>query len=169
MQNRPDEQIIKFLKKRHILSLCVSCDAKLLDLDELAFKNAGLCAPNPAQNIITHTNSCFYAYCEDLNALIIASSPRSAHIQIALQNPKICLNIALDTKIIGYIQGIQARADFFALSSLNQNSQKLCVRAYFVRYPYAISLNPTLYILKLTWLKYTNNALKNKLIWQNLI
>lgn len=163
LKNEIDEKIIKFLKKRHILSLCLSCEAGLLDLKDYAFKNAGI---DESSKIITHTNSCFYAYCVDLNALIIASQPHTAHIKIALKNPKISLNIALDTKIVGRIEGLQARADFLKLESLSQNEQKLCKRAYFIRYPYAMALNPTLYVLKLTWLKYTNNALKNKLIWQ---
>ena len=212
-----DEKIIKFLKKRHILSLSVACDASLLDFSDPAFSAAGLSAfstdtaastaadtnaanaaaaniaatmgaastanaanaaniaataatnaanaANAAQ-IAMHTCSCFYAYCEPLNALVIASKPDTAHIKIALQNPQISLNIALDTKIIGRIEGIQARADFIQVTKLSADEQKLCKRAYFVRFPYALALNPKLYALKLSWLKYTNNALKNKLIWQ---
>ena len=231
-----DEKIIKFLKKRHILSLSVACDASLLDFSDPAFSIAGLSdlgtddtaatnatnaanaenaeniaatmgasstanaantaatmgasstaaaanaentaatmgafstanaanAANAAQ-IAMHTCSCFYAYCEPLNALVIASKPDTAHIKIALQNPQISLNIALDAKIIGRIEGIQARADFIQVTKLSADEQKLCKRAYFVRFPYALALNPKLYALKLSWLKYTNNALKNKLIWQ---
>ena len=37
-----DEKIIKFLKKRHILSLSVACDASLLDFSDPAFSIAGL-------------------------------------------------------------------------------------------------------------------------------
>ena len=128
-----DAKIIKFIKKQHILSLCVS------DKNEI-----WVC-------------SCFYAYNEDLNSLIIASDSHAKHIKIIKQNPKVAVNIALDTKIIGLIKGIQAKGEICPCENKTP---------YFKRFPYALALNPDLYEIRLNYIKYTDNALKKKLIWQ---
>ena len=128
-----DTKIIKFLKKQHILSLCVS------DGDEI------------------WACSCFYAYDESSNSLIIASDPQTKHMKIAQKNQKVAINIALDTKIIGLIKGIQAKGEICPCTNKTP---------YFKRFPYALALNPDLYEIRLDYIKYTDNALKKKIIWE---
>lgn len=128
-----DAKIIKFIKKQHILSLCVSDENEIW-----------VC-------------SCFYAYNEDLNSLIIASDSHTKHIKIIQKNPKVAVNIALDTKIIGLIKGIQAKGEIYPCENK---------MPYFKRFPYAMAINPDLYEIRLNYIKYTDNALEKKLIWQ---
>ncbi|AII15129.1 putative protein, pyridoxine 5'-phosphate oxidase family [Campylobacter iguaniorum] len=129
-----DERIVEFITKMHIFSLGVVCD-----------EQPYLC-------------SCFYAYDEINNSLVFASDDSSKHIKAIKKQPKVAINIALDTKIVGIIKGVQATGA--AREATNKN-------VYFKRFPYALALNPKLYEIKLEWIKYTDNALGfgTKLTW----
>lgn len=105
---------------------------------------------------IIHSCSCFYAFDECNYEVIFASSDETKHIQLAKLNPHVAVNIAHETKIIGLIKGIQANGIF-----------KKCEHEdiYFKKFPYALALKPKLHSIELTWIKYTDNALSNKIIW----
>lgn len=124
-----DEKILKFIQKSHVLSLCVSDGA----------------AP--------HACSCFYAFYR--GSFFVASDEFSQHIQIALKNPLVAVNIALSTRIIGLIKGVQAKGKIKKATDASP---------YFRRFPYAAALKPSIWEIEIFWLKFTDNALSKKII-----
>ncbi|MCD8212877.1 MAG: hypothetical protein LUC34_02290 [Campylobacter sp.] len=135
--NEPDSRILKFINKMHLLSLCV--------IDE-----CGL--PYPA--------SCFYAFDELNLALIVAASSKTKHIKALKQNNNVAGTIALDTKIVGKIEGLQFRAKMIAADERERN-------LYFRRFFYAVAMKPEIWSIKLEWIKFTDNTLGfgKKIIW----
>lgn len=123
-----NEKIITFIKKMHVLTLGVIHENKPY-----------LC-------------SSFYAFNEEFGNLIIAGSHNTTHIRAALNINDVFICIALNTKTIGIIKGIQASGKF----TLADDASK---RIYFKRFIYAMALKPNLYSIKLEWIKYTDNSL----------
>jgi len=82
-------------------------------------------------------------------------------VRAFLAEPGVAGTVALDTKVVGKIEGVQFRA--LAAPATAQQS-----KIYFARFPYALAMNPSLYALSLSWVKFTHNALGfgKKLIWQ---
>lgn len=136
------KQISEFLASEHVLSLCV-------------------CEDNEP-----YVCSCFYAFCAKLNALIIASDESTKHIKIAQKNNQVAINIAYQTKVLGLIKGVQARGVFASVSGLSKDEQEMARSAYFKDFGFARVLAPKLFVIRLKWLKFTNNALAKKLIWE---
>ncbi len=130
-------KITEFIAKHHVMSLATSYE------DELS-----VC-------------SLFYTYNEDKKLFIVASSAGTTHIGHILKNSKIAGNILLETKTIGEIKGLQFRGDFIALEEQDLKLQ------YFKKFPYALALNPTLWQIKVDYLKMTDNRLGfgKKIIW----
>ncbi len=132
-----DEKIVKFLHKMQLLTLGVIIENKPY-----------LC-------------SAFYAYDEKNYKIIIASNEQTAHIKATNSNQNVSICIALDTKIVGKIKGIQALGIIKKTS--NENKQ-----IYYKKFPYAIAYPSDMYEINLTWIKFTDNTLGfgKKLIWQ---
>ncbi|CAD7288859.1 hypothetical protein [Campylobacter suis] len=126
---RLDERILKFLYSRQLLSLCV--------LDDMAKPYAF---------------SAFYAFSENEISLVFASSDGSAHTQFMSKNNIASGTIALDTKIVAKIEGVQFCGEILRASDTES-------KIYFKKFAYAKIMDPTLYALKIEWLKYTNNTL----------
>lgn len=137
-----DKKIIDFLKSQHVMSLCV-CD----------------------ENEV-YACSAFYAFSTDFKSIIFASDKSTKHMKMGLKNPSVALNIALQTRIPGRIKGIQAKGRLQDICEFDDAQQKEFKRLYFGAFPYALALNPSLYIISLEWIKFTNNALAKKQIWQ---
>lgn len=137
-----DEKIVDFLKSQHIMSLCV-CD----------------------ENEV-YACSAFYAFSASFKGVVFASDENTKHMKMALKNPKVALNIALQTRIPGQIKGIQAKGELKSLDDFNELEQKELKSVYFRAFPYALVLNPSLFVIDLEWIKFTNNALAKKQIWQ---
>ncbi|NCD11518.1 MAG: hypothetical protein EOL93_03120 [Epsilonproteobacteria bacterium] len=121
--------ISAFIKKHHLLSLATSCN------------NQPYCA------------SCFYAFIESVPALIIATDvQKTRHGKEALANEKVAGSIALETKIVGKIQGVQFTGIF-------QEATEKEKRAYLKRFPYALAMRPSLWSIHISYLKFTDNTL----------
>ena len=76
--------ITAFLKKHHLLSLCTSHD------------NMPYCA------------SCFYAFLEGSTTFVIATDvTKTRHGREAIENAHVAGTVALETKLVGKIQGVQ--------------------------------------------------------------
>ena len=118
-----------FIQKRHILTLSTQADTEV------------------------ESCSAFYAYEPLLHSFVIASDEKTNHIQNALQNPKVALNIFLDTKEVGRIEGVQIKATLHPLQNATLK------QSYFKRFPYAVAMQPTLWEIKPYWMKYTSNRL----------
>jgi uncharacterized protein len=138
----PQKRIVKFLKKHHVLTLATSVN------------NIPWCA------------NCFYAYIEDENCFVFTSDNDTRHAKDAVINPAVAGSVVLETKIIGKIQGVQFIGE---MNLPDKNLMPKLKKAYLKRFPYAIFANTNLWILKINYLKMTDNRLGfgKKLIWQN--
>ncbi len=123
-----DPSMISFLKKHHLLTLATSN------------QNIPYCA------------SCFYALQEEKALLIIASDTKTRHMKEATDNHYVAGTIALETKIIGKIQGVQ-------FTGILRSTTKEESALYFKRFPYALAMNPKLWTIEITYLKLTDNTL----------
>lgn len=129
-------KISEFISSKHLLSLAVVAD------DGMAY-----------------AASCFYAFSPDDGMLYIAGDEDSIHMSAALKSGAAAGTIALDTKIVGRIQGIQFRSK---VEVARTNT------IYLRRFPYAAAMSPKVFSLSLEWVKFTSNTLGfgKKLIWQ---
>ena len=132
------EKINTFLQKHHILSL----------------------ASSGADGLSACT--LFYTYIPSHNIFVFASESKTEHIKQIANNPKVAGSIALETKIIGKIQGVQFRGECRLLE------EKELAKHYYKAFPYALAMNPTLWIIEVEYFKFTDNTLwfGKKLIWQ---
>lgn len=121
-------EFINFIRKHHILNLCV------IENDE------PYCA------------TCFYAFDKKNLNFIIASSSSSRHIKASLLNPNISGAIALETKQISKIQGLQFKGK---IQISNESEKKL----YLKTYPFSLALKPEIWTICISWAKLTDNNL----------
>jgi len=101
---------------------------------------------------IPYCASCFYAFIQESATFVIATDAHTRHGQEALENAHVAGTIALETKIVGKIQGVQFTGRF-------QEANAAEKRAYLKRFPYAIAMNPHLWSIEITYLKFTDNTL----------
>jgi len=136
-----DSKVIEFINEHHVLTLATSRN------------NEPYCA------------NCFYVYLEDENVFVFTSDLETKHIQdVELQN-KVAASIVLETKMVGKIQGIQLTGILFMPE--NELKQKIS-KAYLKKYPFAVLMKTTLWVLEPDFLKFTDNRLGfgKKLIWK---
>jgi len=140
--SHPPKRIVKFLKKHHVLTLATSAD------------NIPWCA------------NCFYAYLDEKNSFIFTSDNDTKHAKDAAANPYVAGSIVLETRVIGKIQGVQFRGE---MKLPQQDLIPEIKKAYLKRFPFALLANTNLWILKINYLKMTDNRLGfgKKLIWQD--
>jgi uncharacterized protein YhbP (UPF0306 family) len=121
-QNRLlDTRIRSFLNEHHILGLATVAD------------NMPYCA------------TAFYAYMEEFNAFVINSADDTTHIANVLKNNRISGTIALETKIIGKIQGVQFCGQMIRIE---ESAHQVAARkAYYRRFPYAAFSEPKLWVI----------------------
>lgn len=132
------KKIEAFLAKHHLLSLATNYDSTL-----------SVC-------------SLFYAYDKDSISFVVASSDETTHIKNIKQNPKVAGAIALETKVVAKIEGLQFRGEF--VEAKNDSLAKI----YFKKFPYALAMSPKLWQIKIEHFKLTDNTLGfgAKLIWE---
>ena len=123
-----DEKIAKFIDSQHILTLGVNGE-----------DGAYLC-------------SCFYAFLKP-NLIIVAFGDDSYHAKVIQNDSRVFINIALQTKIVGKIQGLQASGFIYLVDNEVEKN------AYISRFIYAKLMNLNLYKIELKWLKFTDNTL----------
>lgn len=83
---------------------------------------------------------------------MIATDTKTRHGKEALYNAHVAGTIAVETKIIGKIQGVQ-------FSGIFKEASKEESSAYFKRFPYALAMSPCLWSIAITHLKFTDNTL----------
>jgi len=96
--------------------------------------------------------SCFYAFMQEEAQFVIATDRKTRHAKEALLNQNVAGTIASETKIVGKIKGVQF-CGFF------QEANEAQKHAYFKRFPYALAMNPTLWSVSISSLKFTDNTL----------
>ncbi|MGB8491842.1 MAG: pyridoxamine 5'-phosphate oxidase family protein [Bacteroidales bacterium] len=135
-----DRRIIRFLKRHHVLTVATTVD------------NEPWCA------------SCFYVYLEERNAFVFTTDPATRHGREFLKNPVISGAIALETRVIGKIRGIQFQG---IVAEPEDALAEVCRDAYLRRFPVAMLMETHLWIVDLTLLKLTDNRLGfgKKILW----
>jgi hypothetical protein len=137
----PDKRIINFLKKHHVLNLATSVE------------NKPWCC------------SCFYSFVEDEMILILTSDDETRHAREFLKNPNIAGSVHLETWIIGKIKGIQFSGTIELAKGDKIDKAR---KSYLKRFPFAVLMDTTLWILKIDVIKMTDNkfGFGKKLIWE---
>jgi uncharacterized protein len=104
--------------------------------------------------------SLFYAFDEKTNSFIVASDQKTEHIDNVLTNNRVAGSVHLQTDIVGKIQGVQFKGEM----ALCDDARK---SIYLKTFPYALALNPTLWVIRIDYVKMTDNRLGfgKKLIW----
>ena len=133
-----DERIVKFLKKMHLASVCTIDD----DGQPYAF-------------------SAFYAFDEVNFSLLLASSDESSHVKFLKNSKLVAGTVALDTKIVGKIEGVQFQG---VMSEASTSEQEI----YFKRFFYAKAMDPKIWSISLEKVKFTSNTLGfgKKIKWE---
>ena len=135
-----DSRIIRFFRKHHVLTIATTVE------------NEPWCA------------SCFYVYLENENSLVFTSGTDTRHGQEFLKNSLIAGTVVLETMIIGKIRGIQFQG---IISEPDGEVLSKAKTAYLRRFPVAALMDTHLWIVRLTYIKMTDNRLGfgKKLIW----
>jgi len=113
-------------------------------------------------NGVVSACSLFYAYDVKSQSFIVASSEDTEHIQNIEKSSQVAGNILLETKSVGKIQGLQLRGEFTLLEKEHLAS------LYFQDFPYAKLMRPTLWSIRVSSFKFTDNRLGfgKKLLWK---
>ena len=108
---------------------------------------------------------CFYVYIERLCGLAFTSDTSTRHIVEALQQPYVAGSIALESRVVGKLQGIQLEGK---LIEADGELLKEIKTVYMRRFPYALLMDTKLWFLELTTMKMTDNLLGfgTKLHWK---
>ena len=140
---QPDQKIITFLKKHHVMTLSTYVDQQ------------PWCA------------NCFYAFNEKMMSLIFTSGFETRHIKEAMQNSSVAGNVVLETSVVGKIQGIQFSGEL--LLPEGELAEQVN-RIYLKRFPFAVLMNTSLWELRIDYAKMTDNRLGfgKKLIWKRM-
>lgn len=139
----PDRGIVKFLHRHHVLTLATTSE------------NTPWCA------------SCFYVYDEKENIFIFTSDIETRHIAEGMKQPKVAGTVALETKIIGKIRGVQFSGQ---LKKVNHEVLHIYKLRYLKRFPYVAPFlgDTEFWIIDPEYFKMTDNRLGfgTKLIWE---
>ncbi|MDR0408456.1 MAG: pyridoxamine 5'-phosphate oxidase family protein [Campylobacteraceae bacterium] len=122
------EEFIWFIKEHHVLHISSHEDGK------------------------TWSANCFYVFLKTNNAFVFASDKDTRHMRNIIKTPYVSGTIALETKEIGLIQGLQ-------FEGIVQKASLKAKKAYFLSYPFAAALAPSLWELEIDYAKLTDNRL----------
>ena len=108
--------------------------------------------------------SCFYAWDEDNNELVITTDPATRHGSEFRSNPSVAGTIALETKRIGRIRGIQFTGN---VSEPSDEALKRARSIYLRRFPFAALADIHLWVISLDHIKLTDNRMGfgHKEVW----
>jgi hypothetical protein len=136
-----DKKIIYFLKKHHVLTLATSNDNK------------------------PYCCSCFYVYNEKQNYFLITSDNDTRHISEVNKQSCVAGAVALETTMVGKIQGVQFTGTMKEVGEVEFNKEKI---VYIKRFPVAAFSELQLWRIEPDFIKFTDNRLGigKKMIWQ---
>jgi hypothetical protein len=138
--NIPEKRIVDFIEEHHVLTLATTVD------------NFPWCA------------NCFYTYLPDENCFVFTSDDNTKHVRLAVQNKNVAGSVVLETNVVGKIQGIQFTG---VMEKPNEELLKKAKKAYLKKFPFAVLMKTSLWVLHPNLVKMTDNRLGfgKKLIW----
>ena len=136
-----DQQIINFLNDHHLLTLATS------------------------QNNKPYCCNLFYVYDSASNQLIFSTETKTKHAQDFICNTNVGGSIALETKEVSEIQGVQLLGTILELKG---EHLKIAKEQYIRAFSYAKKMDLHLWAMPLSFIKMTHNKLGfgKKLIWE---
>ena len=136
-----DQQIIDFINEHHLLTLATSKG------------NTPYCC------------NVFYVYDVANNQLIFSTDTKTKHTKDFTLNPNVAGSIALETKEVTKIQGVQLLGK---ITELKGGDLKAAKKQYLQAFPYARLMEIHLWAMQLTFIKMTHNKLGfgKKLVWE---
>ena len=137
----PDKKIVNFIKEHHLLTLATS------------------------KENMPYCSNVFYIYNEKNKSLIFSSDIKTRHAQEFSENSSVAGAIALETKDVEKIQGVQLLGE---ITELKGEGLEKVRSQYLKAYPYARRMNTHLWEMTLTFIKMTHNQLGfgKKLVWE---
>ena len=137
----PEKRITDFIRKHHVVTLATASEG------------------------IPWCAHCFYAYLKEENWLVFTSDDQTRHVREVEINPEVAGGIVLETSVVSKVQGVQ----FSGIMRRPREDEKGRVQfAYLTRFPFAVLMNASLWIVELNHIKMTDNRLGfgKKLIWE---
>lgn len=125
-----DKRIEKFIKRHHVMTLAT--------VDP---QGEPWCS-----NI-------FYAYLPESQELIFTSGESTAHVSHALARAEVGVSIVLESKIISKLQGVQIKG------TMQRTSHDQHRDAFLKAFPYAVFSLKEMWVIEMTYAKYTDNTL----------
>lgn len=140
LMDKIDIRIIEFINKHHVLTLATS------------------------KNNVPYSANCFYVYYEPENMLVFTSDRETKHASDVLEQSTVAGSIVLETNVIGKIQGLQFQGKMY---EPDKELLKKVKARYLKRFPVAMLMKTNLWVIELSFLKFTDNRLGfgKKLIW----
>ena len=137
----PNRRMVNFLHSRHVMTLATCND------------NKPWCC------------QCFYVYIDSMCGLAFTSDTSTRHITEAMQQPNVAGSIALESRVVGKLQGIQLEGKLIEADGELLKEIKI---AYMKRFPFALLMDTKLWLLELATMKMTDNLLGfgKKLYWK---
>ena len=134
-----DERFAKFIAKHHVLTVATV-----------------------GEEGRPYVANCFYAYDRKRNLFIFTSDIATRHGAEMEANANVALSIVLETRIVGRVQGLQ-------ITGIAMRGDEEAKSRYIKRFPYAAVAPLSLWMVRPTMLKLTDNTLGfgKKLIWQS--
>ena len=138
--NLPEKRITDFIHKHHIFTLAT------------------------AANNLPYTCTCFYVYINELNMFVFTSDHGTRHVDELLAQPRVAGAVALETTMVGKIQGIQFTG---MAEELKGDLYETALNAYLKKFPVATFKKLVLWSIVPDFIKMTHNRLGfgTKLIW----
>jgi uncharacterized protein YhbP (UPF0306 family) len=135
-----DKRIIEFIHEHHVFTLATSANNR------------------------PYTSTCFYVYLDGHNMFVFTSDHHTRHIQEAVAQAHVAGAVALETSMVGLIQGIQFTG---LMHELEGDVLKLAQKAYLKKFPVARLMETHLWGIVPDYIKMTHNRLGfgKKLIW----
>ncbi|OQX79297.1 MAG: hypothetical protein B6D64_05080 [Bacteroidetes bacterium 4484_276] len=143
-ENPIDPKIIEFIHEHHVFTLATSNQNR------------------------PYTCSCFYIYLVEENLFVFTSDRHTKHIQDVGQQNYVAGAVALETTMVGKIQGIQFTGP---MHELKKDVLKTATKAYLKKFPIARLKDLLLWGIRPNFIKMTHNRLGfgKKLIWEKQV
>lgn len=118
-----------------------------------------------SNNNIPYCCTCFYVFNKTQNYFIITSDKKTRHIQEISIQPFVSWSIALETSMVGKLQGLQFTGFIKEVDKADLRQEKYC---YIKRFPIASLTELQLWRMDPDFIKFTDNRLGfgKKMIWK---
>ncbi|MBT3611807.1 MAG: hypothetical protein HN522_02540 [Flavobacteriales bacterium] len=118
-----------------------------------------------SQNNKPYCCNLFYVYDQVSNQLIFSTETKTKHAQDFIVNTNVAGSVALETKHVSKIQGVQLLG---TIEELKGERLKIAKEQYIKAFSYAANMDLHLWAMPLNFIKMTHNKLGfgKKLIWE---